>query len=136
MGNSSSKSLGGASFRSGGFFFSILRRRIGRERTEKPPGDVGYFIDCGQERILVGLRWFVKASDFPHKLEGSGSNLFGGDGRIEVEQGFDIPAHLFEPPAVQNPQMAKKHRRFPANFILNPTTLLVVGKLRTRERAF
>ena len=60
---------------------------------EKTSRDVGYFIDGSQERAFVGLRRFVKPADFSHELEGCGSNFFGSYGRIEVEEGFDVPAH-------------------------------------------
>ena len=60
---------------------------------EKTRGDGGDFIDRGQERSLVGLRWFVKAADLSHELQRRCANLLGIDWRIEVEESFDIPAH-------------------------------------------
>jgi hypothetical protein len=65
---------------------------------EKASRDRGYFIDRSQERGFVRLRRFVKARDFSHELERSSSNLFVSDGRIEIEEGFDIPAHAVGPP--------------------------------------
>src|ERR1022692_1214501 len=61
---------------------------------EKASRDRGYFIDGSQERNFVGLRRFVKASDFSDELQRSRSNLFGIDWRIEVEKCFDISAHF------------------------------------------
>src|ERR1019366_961203 len=90
---SSAESLGGASFRLCSLFFSILRRCAAVERMGEASRDAGDFIDCGQERGFVCLRRFVKTADFSHELERSRSSLFGSDGRIEVEEGLDIPAH-------------------------------------------
>src|SRR4030088_3115654 len=98
---SSTKSLSRASLRFSGFFFSILRRRVCVERMQKTSRDRGDFIDCAQERRFVRLRWLVKAADFSHELERSSSNLVSSDGRIEVEEGFDIPAHSVRPPKRQ-----------------------------------
>jgi hypothetical protein len=67
---------------------------------QKTSRDRGDFIDCTQERGFIRLRRFVKAADFSHELERSSSNLVGSDGRIEVEEGFDIPAHSVGPPGV------------------------------------
>jgi hypothetical protein len=46
---SSTESLCGASVRLCGLLFSILRRCVGFERTEKTSRDAGYLIDGGQE---------------------------------------------------------------------------------------
>jgi hypothetical protein len=92
-GDLSPESLGGASLRLRGFFLPILRRGIGLERSEQATGDAGYFIDCVQESVFVGLGRFAKAADFSHELQRSGPNLIVRDWRIEVEEGFDISAH-------------------------------------------
>jgi hypothetical protein len=55
--------------------------------------DPGYFLDRSQERGFVALRRFVKTGDLSDELERSGSNLLVSDGGIEVEEGFDVPAH-------------------------------------------
>jgi hypothetical protein len=55
--------------------------------------DLRDFIDSSEERGLIGSRRLVKTADFSYELERRGLNLFGGDGRIEVEKCFDIPAH-------------------------------------------
>jgi hypothetical protein len=93
-GDSSAESFRGPRFRFGSFFFAVPRRSMGLERTEKARCDVGYFIDSSQESPLICVRRFVKTADLSHELEGRGSNLFGSDGRIEIEKDFDIPAHL------------------------------------------
>src|SRR5260370_17489591 len=90
---SNTESLCGASRRSCGFFFPILGWCIGFERMEKTGRNVSYFINGGQERGFVCLRGFVKTADFSHELECSSSGFFRSYGRIEVEEGFDIPAH-------------------------------------------
>ena len=88
------ESLRGASFRLGRLFFSIFRRRGGFEQKEKARRNARYFIHCSQERGFVRLRRLREAADFSHELERGSFNLFGSDGRIEVEESFDIPAHL------------------------------------------
>src|SRR5208337_367745 len=93
LGPSSTESLGGAGFRLGGFFFPVLRRRVRVERLEKTSRDAGDFIDRGEERGFVRLRRLVETGDFSHELKRSRSHLFVGNGRIEVEEGFDVPAH-------------------------------------------
>src|SRR5208283_4640359 len=96
---SSAESLGGASPGLGGFFFPILRRRVGVERMEKTRRDGGDFIDRGEERSFVCFRRLVETCDFSHELKRSRPNLLVGNGRIEVEEGFDIPAHTVRPPS-------------------------------------
>jgi len=91
---SSTESFRGASFRLGSFFLSILRRGVRVERMEKTRRDRGDFIDRSQERGFIRLRRFAKTSDFSYELERCRSNFFGSDGRIEVEEGFDIAAHF------------------------------------------
>src|SRR6266851_6616812 len=103
LADSSAESLCLTRFRFRGLFFPILRRCVRFERAEKTGRDAGYFIDCNQQRAFVCLRRFVKTADFSHELERSSSNLFGGDRRIEIEEGFDIPAHHYDP-KVQNSQ--------------------------------
>jgi len=87
------ESLRSARFRFCGFFFSSLRRCVGFERMEQTSRDTGDFIDCGQERRFVCFGRFVKPADFSYELERSSPNLLVSDRRIEVEKGFDIPAH-------------------------------------------
>ena len=43
---------------------------------------------------LIRLRRLIEAADLPYKLERGGANLLFGDGRVEVEECFDIPAHF------------------------------------------
>jgi hypothetical protein len=88
-----SESLGGASFRLSSFFFPILRRCGGLERSKKTIRDAGNFFDGAEKEIFIGLGRFVEAADLSHELQRSGANLIVGDRRIEVEEGFDIPAH-------------------------------------------
>src|SRR5271170_4864785 len=81
------------SFRLGCLFFPILWRRGGFKRAKKTSRNRGDIADGSLEVTFVGLRRFGEAADFSHELERSSSNLFGRDGRIEVEEWFDIPAH-------------------------------------------
>src|ERR1700681_209146 len=94
---SGDESLDGAGSGFCGLFFAILRRGGGFQGTEKTIRDAGYFLDGSQKYVLVGLRRFVEASDFSYELQRSRSSLFFRDRRIEVEQGFDIPAHCYDP---------------------------------------
>src|SRR5579859_4253185 len=91
---SSTESFCGARPRFCSFFFSILGWRVRFKRMEKAGRNVGDFIDCRQERGFVCLRGFVKTADFSYELQCGSSGFFRGYGRIEVEEGFDIPAHL------------------------------------------
>jgi hypothetical protein len=93
---------------------------------EKPRRNVGYLIDCSQECRLVCIRWFVKTADLSHELERSGSNLFRSDWRIEIEKGFDIPAHLLFPQTFKIPK-GKESSVLLKDFILNLMTSLVMG---------
>jgi len=91
--DSSAESLSGSSFGFGCFLFAVSRRSVGFERMEKARRYIGYLIDSSQERRLICVRWFVKTTDLSYELQRSGLNLFRSDGRIEIEKGFDIPAH-------------------------------------------
>jgi hypothetical protein len=50
---SSAESLCGTRLCLGGFFLSILRRRVRVERMEKLSRDRGHLIHCGQKRGLI-----------------------------------------------------------------------------------
>jgi hypothetical protein len=39
------------------------------------------------------LRGFVKAGDLADELERGGADFFGRNGRIEIEEDFDVSAH-------------------------------------------
>lgn len=65
---SPAESVRGTSLRLSGFLFAVLGRRLGCERTEKTGGDVGYFVDRGEERSFVGLGWLIKAANLSHEL--------------------------------------------------------------------
>jgi hypothetical protein len=85
--------------------------------VEKARRDVGYFVDCSQERLLVCVGRFIKTADLSHELKRSSPYLFRRDWRIEVEKGFDIPAHSRLPQALSV---------FTQPVILNPVALLVM----------
>jgi hypothetical protein len=90
---SSAVSLRGASFRFRGLFLSVLGWRVCFERLEQTGRDAGYLIDGSQKQLFVGFGRFRKTADFSNELKGSGSHFFGGYGRIEVEESFDVPTH-------------------------------------------
>jgi hypothetical protein len=87
------KAYGCASFCFRGFFFAVFGRRGCFERVEKTEGDPGDFVDGFEENGLVCFGWFGETADLSHELKGGGSHLLFGDGRIEVKQGFYVPAH-------------------------------------------
>jgi len=77
-------------------FHSFLRWCIGLERTKKARRSTRNLLDRAKERGLVRFGRFVESADLSHKLERGSSNLLVGDWWIEVEEGFDIPAHAFK----------------------------------------
>ena len=48
---------------------------------------------ASKEGGLVGLGRFVEAADLTHELKRGGANFVRGDGRVEVEEHFDVAAH-------------------------------------------
>jgi hypothetical protein len=56
--------------------------------------DGGDLFDGTQEDRFIHLGWLVEARDLPDELKRRCPNLFRRDGRIKVEQRFDVPAHL------------------------------------------
>jgi hypothetical protein len=101
--NSGTESFGSARFGLRRFFFAILGRSGGFERTEKTGRDAGYFIHCGLERGLIRLRWFGESTDFSHELQRGSLNFLGSNRGIEVEERFDISAHLPFPQVTASP---------------------------------
>jgi hypothetical protein len=93
--NLGGKPFRGAGFCFGGFFFAILRLRIGLEGTKEARGGLGDFVNGGGEWGLVGLRRLGESADFSDELERGVSNFFVRDGRIEIEKNFDVPAHCW-----------------------------------------
>jgi hypothetical protein len=69
--------------------------------VEKPSGGFGNFINGSDERAFVRFRGLVKAANFPYELKGGVSNFFPGDGRVEIEKNFDVPAHSISPQDVR-----------------------------------
>jgi hypothetical protein len=88
------ESLGGAGLGLGGFLFAIFRWSRRRQRSQEASGDGGDIVDSGVEGGFIGLRWFGEAADFADELEGGGADFVLGDGRIEIEERFDISAHV------------------------------------------
>src|ERR1700691_899859 len=84
---------GGAGFGFGSFFFATLWRGVGGECVEEAAGGCADFFDCGLEGGFVGLGGLVEAGDLADVLERGCANFFRGDGRFEVEEGFDVSAH-------------------------------------------
>ena len=76
-----------------GFFFAILGRSRGFERSEKAYGHRGYFVDGGQEHGFIGLGGLVESGDLADELNGGSADFFVGNRGIEVEESFNIAAH-------------------------------------------
>ena len=57
-------------------------------------GDGGDLVDCREESGFICFRRFVQAADFPDELQRGRADFLRSDGRIEVEERLDIPAHL------------------------------------------
>jgi len=74
------------------FFGGALASSARRRRVEMP----AISSTAASSAPSFAFRRFVKTADFSHELERSSSNLFGGDGWIEIEEGFDIPAHHYD----------------------------------------
>jgi hypothetical protein len=95
--NSRSESLGGSSLCFCRLYGSILWRRAGLERVEKPGRDRCNFIHRSQEGRFVYLRRLVDSADFSDELERRCPNLFRGNGWLEVEKSLDVSAHRLAP---------------------------------------
>jgi hypothetical protein len=67
--SSIAKSFRGASFRLGGFFFSISWRRIGFERLNQPHRDRSYIVDRSEECRFVRFRRLVETGNFSDELQ-------------------------------------------------------------------
>jgi hypothetical protein len=74
---------------------------------KKTSRDGGYLIHRSLKRSLIRLGRLVKARDLSHKLQRSRSNFFAIDGRIEVEESLDIPAHFTVASTCQNSPTAQ-----------------------------
>jgi hypothetical protein len=83
----------GARFRFGRFLFAILLWRRRFERMNQATRSRSYFVDRGLKRGIICFRRFVKAADFSDELKRSVLNFFGRDGRIKIEEWFDVSAH-------------------------------------------
>src|SRR5438309_8139112 len=71
--------------------------RVGDERVQKVSGHRGHLRDGAIDRGLVGPGRLAESRDLPYELEGGIPNLRVGCGRVEVEQRFDVPAHVLWP---------------------------------------
>jgi hypothetical protein len=89
-----SESLDGANLGLSGFLFAIFGRSGCFHGIEKASGNSGYFVHGRQKCRFIRLGRLVKARDLPNELDRGGSDFFVGDRRVEVEQSFDISAHL------------------------------------------
>ena len=57
-------------------------------------GDGCYRVNSGQESRFVSLRRFVEAAYFAHVLKGGRTNLVVSCRWLEVEECFDVTAHI------------------------------------------
>src|SRR5581483_774479 len=91
------KSFRGTCLCLGSFLFAVLRWSTGFERMQKPAGDSGDLIDRRVKRVFVGFGGLVEPGDFANELQRRRAHLIFADGRVEVKQSPDIPAHLKTP---------------------------------------
>src|SRR5438132_9114993 len=85
--------MSAACFHFGSHFFATFRRGISFERPKKAERDAGNLVDGCQKSRFVCLRWFIESANLSHKLQGSGLNFLGCNGRVEVEEHFNVSAH-------------------------------------------
>jgi hypothetical protein len=79
------------------FFLSIFGR-CARFKCFKQLGrNPGNLIDRLIERLLIRLRWLVKAANLPDKLQRCGVNLVLGRSWLKIKERFDISAHYLFP---------------------------------------
>src|SRR6476661_4986342 len=86
----------GPGSRLGGLLLAVLRRCVGRQVLQQPPGGR---LDLGNrlvERLLVGLRGLGGSADLADVLEGGPVHLVPRGGWLEVVQGSDVAAHADE----------------------------------------
>ena len=84
---------GGAGFGFGGFFFALLGLGGGFEGLEKADRGGGNLFHGRVECGFVGFGGCVEAGDFTDELKRGGADFVWSDGRIEVEESFDVSAH-------------------------------------------
>src|SRR5437773_10398116 len=68
--------------------------RVGDERVQKLSGHRGHLRDGAIDRGLVGPGLLADSRDLPYELEGGIPNLRVGWVRVEVDERFDVPAHV------------------------------------------
>src|SRR5262249_8460835 len=76
-----------------GLALATARRRRRHQLREQVLGGMGDRVDGALERSLVRLGGLGRAADLPDVLERGGVDLLLGDGRLEVVEGLDVPAH-------------------------------------------
>jgi hypothetical protein len=108
---SGAESLFAARLGFGSLFRSILRRCVSFERDQKPGGDAGDFIDCGEKRGFVSFRGPGEAADLSYELKGSSPDLIVGNGRIEVKKSLNVSAHFPAQQALGNVKDGTKRNR-------------------------
>src|SRR5882672_12078770 len=74
--------------------FAIPRRRGGHERLDQPTRRFGHLVDSAVERVFVQFGWLVETADLPHELQRRGAYFVVSGRGLEIEQGFDVSAHV------------------------------------------
>ena len=92
--------LGGTLTRTLGHFLAVAGGGRCNQRVDESSGYFRHVLDGAVEGRLVGLRRFGEAAQLPDELQRRRANLLIGRGRIEVEQGFDVPTHA---PTLRHP---------------------------------
>src|SRR5207245_10954174 len=73
--------------------FAISRHRLDSERVDQAACDRRDVVHGGIEHRFVGVRGMGGAAEFAHELQSGRANFVIARGRLEVGQGFDVPAH-------------------------------------------
>jgi hypothetical protein len=77
----------------GSFDLAVSRRRGRDERVEELSRCCCNLIHRALEGSLVDLRRLIAAAEFSDELEGRSPDFLVVGGRLEIEEGLDVPAH-------------------------------------------
>jgi hypothetical protein len=131
--SSIAKSFRGASFRLGGFFFSISWRRIGFERLNQPHRDRSYIVDRSEECRFVRFRRLVETGNFSDELQRCSADFVVGDGRIEIEKRLNVSAHFLIPRSSDTEKQSMRDQRAPCDTLRCDLPILRIANPTSRE---
>lgn len=79
--------------RLGSLRFTVAGRSRSGEGAEEGFRRLGHMFDRPIEGGLIGLRGGIEAADLADELQRRRTDLLIRGRRVEIEEGFDIPAH-------------------------------------------